>query len=414
MKLKNTLLTSSFLIASSTSMANSYICEACPAGTFGDGDGCQTCEAGTYSQGASAKCTTCKAGTYATAGSSECKNCLTEGVASCDIKTGKTISCKAGYGFNSSNGTCTICAAGTYSAGGKNECQTCDEYTYSAEGSKGCTALTGTVEETLANYTTGGQYTSGKLEPGYYIVALAGGDGAAPSLYDDGCGHTLGSYGGKGAKLRQLFKVDETITYTIGSGDNGSMQKDSFYCAGGGGGGSWLVLGDGRKFIAGGGGGGVGGYPSRKGMSSQGGIGGAIGGGGGSGDWYGSCHGSNGGGSGEYTGGAGGGEDRPGSKGEGEGGGAGGWVDKIAREDDDHVNVNNTYGGAGAYTTLTMRSGLISQPYSYDSTYCSSISYLYVKKAGNGSASHQVSELFSVDKNTFCSNSRCAKLFKIK
>lgn len=156
MKIKNIVMTSSLILATQPAFANSYICEACKAGTYSAGDGCKTCESGTYSQAASKECTSCSAGSWAPAGSSSCTSCLSTGVKTCDSKTGKATGCQAGYGFNASTKTCTACGTGTVSAGGtsactpcgagqqpnstQSACLTCPAGTYNSPNGRGCSA----------------------------------------------------------------------------------------------------------------------------------------------------------------------------------------------------------------------------------------------------------------------------------
>ena len=124
MRLRNLSIVSLAFIPT-PALATTYICEACPAGTWGDGTNCNTC----------------KAGTYAYAGASSCTNCLTTGVKSCDSKTGKATSCKSGFGLLSS-GACARCSAGTYSPGGTGGCYSCSSGYYSYAGASKCTACT--------------------------------------------------------------------------------------------------------------------------------------------------------------------------------------------------------------------------------------------------------------------------------
>ena len=155
MRLRNLSIVSLAFIPT-PALATTYVCEACPAGTWGDGTNCNTCSAGTYSTAGSSSCTNCPAGKYASsAGSSSCTNCLTTGVASCSATTGKATSCKAGYGFNSSNGTCTSCAIGRYSTGGASSCGYCSSTNYGAWGGN-C----GTVTRNVTTYCTKAGSTS--------------------------------------------------------------------------------------------------------------------------------------------------------------------------------------------------------------------------------------------------------------
>ena len=120
MRLRNLSIVSLAFIPT-PALATTYVCEACPAGTWGDGTNCNTC----------------KAGTYAYAGASSCTSCLTTGVKSCDSKTGKATSCKSGFGLLSS-GSCARCSAGTYSPGGTSGCYSCSSGYYSYAGASKC------------------------------------------------------------------------------------------------------------------------------------------------------------------------------------------------------------------------------------------------------------------------------------
>ena len=102
MKLKNIIKIGSFVVAGAlptTSKAQVYMCQACPAGTYSDGTQtqCTPCPAGTYSNGGASECKACPAGKYSKAGSSECQTC----------------------------------GAGTYSTAGAGSCSGCSQPTYS-------------------------------------------------------------------------------------------------------------------------------------------------------------------------------------------------------------------------------------------------------------------------------------------
>ena len=127
MKLRNLTLATTVILLPSPAYAQYFECEACPAGTWNNGnyESCQKCATGTYSTG----------------GASSCTNCLTTGVASCSATTGKATSCKGGFGLLSS-GACSQCSAGTYSPGGTIGCYSCSTGYWSSVGATKCTACT--------------------------------------------------------------------------------------------------------------------------------------------------------------------------------------------------------------------------------------------------------------------------------
>ena len=126
MRLRNLSIVSLAFIPT-PALATTYVCEACPAGTWGDGTNCNKCSTGTY----------------AYAGASSCINCLTSGVKSCDSTTGKATSCKGGFSFLSS-GACSQCSAGTYSSGGTGGCYSCSTGYYSSAGASSCSSCSST------------------------------------------------------------------------------------------------------------------------------------------------------------------------------------------------------------------------------------------------------------------------------
>ena len=130
MRLRNLSIVSLVFIPT-PALATTYVCEACPAGTWGDGTNCNKCSTGTY----------------AYAGASSCTNCLTSGVKSCDSTTGKATSCKGGFSFLSS-GACSQCSAGTYSSGGTTgSCYSCSTGYYSSAGASSCSSCSSTKYE---------------------------------------------------------------------------------------------------------------------------------------------------------------------------------------------------------------------------------------------------------------------------
>ena len=127
MKLKNMIQIGSFGFAvalSSTAQSQTYMCQACPAGTYSNGSStsCTPCPAGKYSYTASSSCSTCHAGTYSAAGSGTC------------------IPCPAGQ-YNNTDGatSCQKCPAGTYAnSTGSTSCTPCPDYHWSSSGASAC------------------------------------------------------------------------------------------------------------------------------------------------------------------------------------------------------------------------------------------------------------------------------------
>ena len=79
MKLKNIIKIGSFVVAGAlptTSKAQVYMCQACPAGTYSDGTQtqCTPCPAGTYSNGSAGSCTSCPSGQFANSSKTGCIN----------------------------------------------------------------------------------------------------------------------------------------------------------------------------------------------------------------------------------------------------------------------------------------------------------------------------------------------------
>ena len=127
MKLKNMIQIGSFVVAGAlptTSKAQVYMCQACPAGTYSDGTQtqCTPCPAGTYSNGGAGSCTKCKPGTYSTGGAGQCSPC----------PIGQ---------YNNTEGatSCQKCSGGTYAGGtGNTSCSRCPDYHWSSAGAGSC------------------------------------------------------------------------------------------------------------------------------------------------------------------------------------------------------------------------------------------------------------------------------------
>ena len=121
MRLRNLSIVSLAFIPT-PALATTYVCEACPAGTWGDGTNCNTCSAGTYAYAGASSCTSCAAGTYASSAGSS---------------------------------SCTKCAVGRYSTGGASSCGYCSSTNYGAWGGN-C----GTVTRNVTTYCTKAGSTS--------------------------------------------------------------------------------------------------------------------------------------------------------------------------------------------------------------------------------------------------------------
>ena len=127
MKLKNIIQIGSFVVAGAlptTSQAQVYMCQACPAGTYSDGTQtqCTPCPAGTYSNGGAGSCVKCKPGTYSTGGAGQCSPC----------PSGQ---------YNNTEGasSCQKCSGGTYAGGtGNTSCSRCPDYHWSSAGASSC------------------------------------------------------------------------------------------------------------------------------------------------------------------------------------------------------------------------------------------------------------------------------------
>ena len=101
MKLKNIIKVGSFVVAGilpTVSNAQTYMCQACPAGTYSGGGtatSCTPCSTGTYSNGGASSCTQCNPGTYSGSRASQCSPC----------PSGK-------YNNSRGSGSCQNCGAG--------------------------------------------------------------------------------------------------------------------------------------------------------------------------------------------------------------------------------------------------------------------------------------------------------------
>ena len=144
MKLKNIIKIGSFVVAGAlptTSKAQVYMCQACPAGTYSDGTQtqCTPCPAGTYSNGSASECKACPAGKYSKSGSSECQTC----------------------------------GAGTYSTAGAGSCSSCSQPTYSGWSSGSCGV---TATRTKTTYCNASGNTSATANPSNSTESKYNGD----------------------------------------------------------------------------------------------------------------------------------------------------------------------------------------------------------------------------------------------
>ena len=165
MKLRNIITTSGLVLLGSGAVSAStylYVCQSCPAGTYGDGteESCIPCGKGTYSAGNTGSCTPCAKGT-----STNDKT----GQASCSLCTGRTYtdktgqatcsSCSDGTRVNADHTGCVTCSAGTYSNNGTT-CEPCKGESYSNWSSEEC----GTISRTKTTYcaSSGSTYSTDK------------------------------------------------------------------------------------------------------------------------------------------------------------------------------------------------------------------------------------------------------------
>ena len=166
MKLRNIITSTSLVLLGSGAVSAStylYVCQSCPAGTYGDGteESCIPCGKGTYSAGNTGSCTPCAKGT-----STNDKT----GQASCSLCTGRTYtdktgqatcsSCSDGTRVNADHTGCVTCSAGTYSNNGTT-CEPCKGESYSNWSSEEC----GTRTRTKTTYCNSTGNTSSTANP---------------------------------------------------------------------------------------------------------------------------------------------------------------------------------------------------------------------------------------------------------
>ena len=172
MKLRTkTLLTSSLnliiLGLPTPALAETYICEACPAGTYDNGASCVVCPAGKYSDASGAvECKTCAAGSKPNATKTGCDKCP---VGTYDNGT-SCVACPAGK-YNDTSGAvgCKTCAAGSKPNATKTGCDKCPAGTY--DNATSCVACPAgkyntTVGKASCNACPAGSYCpSGSVNP---------------------------------------------------------------------------------------------------------------------------------------------------------------------------------------------------------------------------------------------------------
>ena len=215
-------------------------CTKCPsdkkslAGSIGE-ESCKEakffCEEGSAFDETSQSCQACKEGEFSTGYGEECKTCKEEGVATCDVKTGKALTCNSPYELK--DGKCTnVCKAGTALIG--SECKACDAGTYSLDAATECMPCVGaaTCDATTGKATS--CKAGSKLEDGVCNVCpantySAGGTATSCTSCPDGYESASGAKEcSMGAALVQLEKErkkyqnpTKTVnnTWTAGSGN---------------------------------------------------------------------------------------------------------------------------------------------------------------------------------------------------
>ena len=241
----------------------------CAAGTYNTSAGrssCDMCPSG-YACSGGTNLSACVGKTWAPVGASSCRNCVGNYVSTCDHNTGALIRCIGGYYKSGSN--CYACSKGYFCDGYYQ--RECSLTTYSNVAATSCSALSNFSTNELENVSPTGECVTGTLyHNNVYTVLLHGGNGYRG---DQGAG-------GIGAKVIYRFRVPQTASYQLCSGNNAGKTNSDPPVSGGGGAGSWLrVSYGGRNYfvVAGGGGGGAS-------NCGSGGGGGGIGAGGAGGD----------------------------------------------------------------------------------------------------------------------------------
>ena len=275
MKLKNIIKIGSFVVAGilpTTSNAQTYMCQACPTGTYSGGGtatSCTPCSAGTYSNGGASSCTQCNPGTYSgsragqctpcpsgkynnSRGSGSCQNCNAGSYAS-GVGNTSCATCSAGSYSSAGASKCTPCKAGTFSkTSGASSCTPCSAGTYSgSDNATSCTSCTGNTYQNLTgqssctscgdftavsssgstkcngrkSWGTPGDYTI-TLPAGKYRAILVGGAGGEGS----GTLFRYGQAGGCGGQLVKIFTLTraEQFKITVGNGGGGGHNHEGY------------------------------------------------------------------------------------------------------------------------------------------------------------------------------------------
>ena len=201
MKLKNIIQIGSFVVAGAlptTSKAQVYMCQACPAGTYSDGTQtqCTPCPAGTYSNGSASECKACPAGKYSKAGSSECQTC----------------------------------GAGTYSTAGAGSCSSCSQPTYSGWSSGSCGV---TATRTKTTYCNASGNTSATANPSNSTESKYNGDCPKCKVVTNNGMCTMTNNSGQTRndtcyQQATTYYVDYGKTVKVGSK---SCSKDGYRCS---------------------------------------------------------------------------------------------------------------------------------------------------------------------------------------
>lgn len=276
MKLKNIIKVGSFVVAGilpTVSNAQTYMCQACPAGTYSGGGtatSCTPCSAGTYSNGGASSCAQCNPGTYSNDGAGQCTPCPS-GKYNNSTGSGSCQDCGAGsYASGTGNSSCATCSAGSYSSAGASSCTPCKAGTFSntsgassctpcsagtysgSDNATSCTSCAGNTYQNLtgqSSCTSCGDFTavssSGSTKckgkktwgtPGNYTITLpagkyrailvggAGGGGASNWIWG------FGQRGGMGGQLVKIFTLTraEQFNVTVGNGGGGGHKRNGY------------------------------------------------------------------------------------------------------------------------------------------------------------------------------------------
>lgn len=275
MKLKNIIKVGSFVVAGilpTVSNAQTYMCQACPAGTYSGGGtatSCTPCSAGTYSNGGASSCAQCNPGTYSDDGASQCSPCPS-GKYNNSTGSGSCQDCGAGsYASGTGNSSCATCSAGSYSSAGASSCTPCKAGTFSntsgassctpcsagtysgSDNATSCTSCAGNTSQNLtgqSSCTSCGDFTAesssgstkckGKKtwgKPGDYTITLPAGKYRAILVGGASGGGSAGLFtngqaGGCGGQLVKIFTLTraEQFKVTVGNGGGGGHLHEGY------------------------------------------------------------------------------------------------------------------------------------------------------------------------------------------